>query len=280
MTLTFPAGDSEEAARLIAFAIRVRLRPGKDSTYRDLVARYQQEKPFRLLVDRVASGLGLRVLGAADDVGLALAATPNSVFETKVEDYAAIAKHRGESEKLLHGIIHLAVAALSFPRPDDLTNDAYVGRVSVDAVDRAVRDTCDRLKEKSEAVDGSTDRPTDTPELEKTWNAYVRRPEASLTKDKRLAMNSTRAMISKALRFLEDQGFLVAAGSEDDGWYRTTPRYQWQVRELADTTAFEELLKLGVVPMSSRGALRVNSPADANVGTVVETDVEQEDTGV
>ncbi|MFT2014386.1 hypothetical protein ACMA1D_00850 [Streptomyces sp. 796.1] len=280
MTLTFTADEGEDAARLIAYAVRVRLRPAKDGAYKALVDRYQRQEPFRLLVDRVAAGLGLRVLGAASDIGLALAATPHSVFETKIEDYAVRTKYRGEGEKLLHGIVHLAVAALAFPRPDDLANDTYTGRVSVDAVDRAVRDTCDRLREKSRAADDSTDRPTDTPELEKTWSAYVRRPEASLTKDKRLASDSTRALITKALRFLEEQGFLVLAGREDDGWYRTTPRYQWQVRELAETAAFEELLSLGVVPLSSSGVLRAKPPSDAADRADAGPDAERENAGV
>lgn len=117
-------------------------------------------------------------------------------------------------------------------------------------MDKAVRDTCDRLREKAAQLETGIDTPSDTPELEKVWSAYARRPEASLTKDQRLAMNSTRGMTTRALNFLVDQGFLTVAGSGEEGWYRTTTRYQLQVRELAATAAFDELLSLGVVPMS------------------------------
>ncbi|MFH0173997.1 hypothetical protein [Streptomyces cacaoi] len=266
--------DAEDAARLVAFGMRPRQRPAKDRDYRDLVRRYREEGEFRLWVERIARGLGLKVLGATEDIGVALAAVPNSVFETKMEDYVRVAKQRGEGEKLLHGIIHLAVAALAFPRPADLASDTYTGRVSAETVDKAVRDTCDRLREKAAEVPGGSDTPSDTPELEKVWSAYARRPETSLTKDGRLAMNSTKGMISRALNFLTEQGFLTVAGAGQDGWYRTTPRYQLQVRELAATSAFDELLSLGVVPMSSSGALRVvpqlRSDADAT-GTTTET---------
>lgn len=256
MTSAITMDDAEDAAKLIAFGMRPRQRPAKDRVYRDLVVRYRTESDFQGLVERMARGLGLKVLGATEDIGVALAALPNSVFETKIEDYVRVARQRGEGERLLHGIIHLAVAALAFPRPDDLANDGYTGRVSAEAVDTAVRDTCDRLREKAAAAEAGGDTPTDSPELEKVWTAYARRPEAALTKDGRLAMNSTKGMITRALNFLTEQGFLAVAGAGQDGWYRTTPRYQLQVRELAATSAFEELLALGVVPISSHGTLR------------------------
>ncbi|MEU1016112.1 hypothetical protein [Streptomyces sp. NPDC005898] len=257
---TITVEEAEDAAKLISFGMRPRQRPAKDRTYRDLVVKYRTESAFRELVERTARGLGLKILGATEDIGVALAALPNSVFETKIEDYVRGARQRGEGERLLHGIIHLAVAALAFPRPDDLANDGYTGRVSAEAVDRAVRDTCDRLRERADATEGGVDTPTDTPELEKVWISYARRPEAALTKDGRLAMNSTKGMITRALNFLTDQGFLAVAGAGEDGWYRTTPRYQLQVRELAATSAFDELLALGVVPMSSHGTVRTVPP--------------------
>ncbi|MGW2846378.1 hypothetical protein [Streptomyces sp. NPDC001274] len=267
MTSAITMDDAEDAAKLIAFGMRPRQRPAKDRVYRDLVVRYRAEGDFQGLVERMARGLGLKVLGATQDIGVALAALPNSVFEMKLEDYVRVAKQRGEGERLLHGIIHLAVAALAYPRPDDLGNDGYTGRVSADAVDRAVRDTCDRLREKAEVAEAGGDTPTDSPELEKVWSAYARRPEAALTKDGRLAMNSTKGMITRALNFLTERGFLAVVGAGEDGWYRTTPRYQLQVRELAATSAFEELLALGVVPISSHGSLWTASPDSADRAT-------------
>ncbi|MFH8557449.1 hypothetical protein ACH4FE_28185 [Streptomyces celluloflavus] len=262
MTSAISLDDAEDAAKLIAFGMRPRQRPAKDRSYRALVVKYRTESSFRALVERMARGLGLKILGAREDIGLALAALPNSVYETKIEDYVRVAKQRGESERLLHGIIHLAVAALAFPRPSDLANDGYTGRVSSEAVDRTVRDTCDLLREKAAATEAGDDTPADAPELERVWSAYAKRPEASLTKDGRLAMNSTKGMIARALNFLADQGFLAVAGAGEDGWYRTTARYQLQVRELAATSAFDELIGLGIVPLSSHGTLRVPAPSD------------------
>ena len=64
-------------------------------------------------------------------------------------------------------------------------------------------------------------------------------------------------MVSRALRFLADQGFLVQVNTEQGGTYRTTPRYQVQVRELAADSAFEELLALGALAVGDgAGTLR------------------------
>lgn len=213
MTSVISMDDAEDAARLIAFGMRSRQRPAKDRGYRALVVRYRSEADFRVLVERTARGLGLKVLGAREDIGLALAALPSSVYETRIEDYVRVVKQRGEGERLLHGIIHLAVAALAFPRPADLANDGYTGRVSTEAVDRTLRDACDRLRERAAATEAGGDTPSGTPELERVWSAYAKRPEASLTKDGRLAPNSTKGMITRALNFLTDQGFLAVAGA-------------------------------------------------------------------
>ncbi|BCL27563.1 hypothetical protein ACFFS2_31915 [Streptomyces aurantiacus] len=265
MTHGYTTDDAEAAARLVAFALRPRVLPSRDGDYLDLAQRYRRDDAFRTLTDRIGRGLGLKALGSdRDTAAVVLAALDGSVFETKMDDYAKRAKYRGErgdTEKVLHGIIHLAIAALAFPRPDDLAQDGYIGRISVSLVDATVRDTCHKLQKKAAEGGEETDTPTETPELEKVWHAYSRRPEASRTKDERAAPNSTKAMVGRALNFLTDSGFLTVVGDPREGNYRTTPRYQLQVRELAATNAFNELLKLNVVPLTdSSGTLRVVVP--------------------
>ncbi|WGP13698.1 hypothetical protein [Streptomyces sp. SH5] len=255
------AGDAEAAARLIAFGLRPRVTPSRDDDYKELALRYRNDEGFRLLTDRIGKGLGLTMLGSERGTdSIALAALEGSVFETKLDEYAKRARYRGErgdTERVLHGIIHLAIAALAFPRPQDLARDGYIGRVNADLVDATVRDTCRLLRERASLDDEGIDTPSDTPELEAVWHAYTRRPETSRTKDSRAALNSTRAMVGRALNFLTDSGFLTAVGDPKEGAYRTTSRYQLQVRELAATQAFNELLKLNVVPMTdASGSLR------------------------
>ena len=256
-----PLDDAEAAARLIAFGLQPRLTPARNAEYRDLAQSYRGDPVFRALVDRIGSGLGLKVLGSeSGSDAIAIAAVAGSVFETRLEDYAKRAKY-SDTERLLHGLIHLAVAALAFPRPDDLAHDGYIGRVSVDIIDATVREACATLQKRAAEAD-QADTLSDTPELERVWHAYARRPEASTTKDGRVALNSTRAMVKRALKFLADSGFLVEVGDPRENSYRTTPRYQLQVRELAATQAFHELIKLKVVPLTdSSGSLRAAPPA-------------------
>lgn len=252
-------GDAEAAAQLVACGMRPRQLPGRDAVYANLVNRYLSDDVFSDLVNRIAAGLGLVVLAVTPQSGAVLAATEDSVFEIKMDEYARrTALQNRQSEKVLHGMAHLAIAALAFPRPDDLGNDAYVGRVSVEQADAAVREACRILEERANGS-GEGDPLSEAPELERVWRVYLRRPATATTKDGRVASDTTRGIVARALRFLTEQGFLVAVGG-DSGIYRTTPRYQIQVRELAAQRAFDELLELGVLPPpGAEGSLRVAS---------------------
>ncbi|WET82167.1 hypothetical protein P3102_13670 [Amycolatopsis sp. QT-25] len=255
MTTGISTGDVEAAARLVSFGMRPKQLPSRDVVYGDLVRRYGEDRAFKQLTHAVAAGLGLMVLEVNLQAGAVLAATDESVFEIKMDSYARQSKirERRETEKVLHGLVHLATAALGYPRPDDLANDTYIGRVSVEQVDAMVREACRILDERAAAAEANNDPLADAPELEQAWRAYARRPAAAATKDGRLSSDTTRGMVARALRFLADQGFLVQVSGEQGGTYRTTPRYQVQVRELAADAAFDELLALNVVSVANGG---------------------------
>jgi hypothetical protein len=253
------SGDAEAAARLISFGLRPKQVPGRDVVYADLVRRYAEDSAFKQLTHAIAAGLGLMVLDVSTRAGAVLAAMDESVFEIRMDGYARQSKirERRETEKVLHGLVHLATAALGYPRPDDLADDTYIGRVSVEQVDGVVREACRILDERAAKAETNHDPPTDAPELEQAWRAYARRPAAAATKDGRLAADTTRGMVARALRFLAEQGFLVQVSAGQGGTYRTTPRYQVQVRELAADSAFAELSALGVLAVGDgAGTLR------------------------
>lgn len=54
--------------------------------------------------------------------------------------------------------------------------------------------------------------------------------------------------------FLTDSGFLQRTGDDNGGTYRTTARYQLQVRDMAGSAAMAELLELGIVPVTDGSA--------------------------
>jgi hypothetical protein len=254
--------DAEDAAQLIAYGFRPKLRPNRDDVYAALVRRYDEDPGFEQLVRKSASGLGLRIIGITMRAGAVFGALPGSAFETKLEHYARQARqaHQRESERILHGITHLAIATLCFPRPEDLADDGYVGQATVAAVDDLVRQTCMELDKRVAEAEENSDPLADAPELERVWRVYLRRPEAGSTGDGRKLPPSTEAIVAKALRYLADQGMLIEA--EDDERpvkvFRATSRYQLQVRELAAVEAYDELLRLGVIAIpDAAGTLRV-----------------------
>ncbi len=255
--------DAEDAARLIAFGLRPKQLPGRDTEYRELVRRYTQDDVFAGLATAVATGFGLTVVDVSARSGVVLVATPGSVFETKMDDYARhiSTKERRDTQKVLHGIAHLAIAALGFPRADDLADDTYLGRVSVEQIDLVVRETCRLLDERAARADEDTDGTVEDGELERAWRAYQRRPAVASTKDNRANPDTTRQIVRRALKYLAERGLLHPVGEELDEVYRTTHRYQVHVRELASHAALKELIELGAVPRMT-GATLTSQPAD------------------
>ncbi|WP_410173471.1 hypothetical protein, partial [Frankia nepalensis] len=260
---------ARDAAELIARGLRPRLVPARDSRYRELVGRYLREPGFAELTHAVADGLGIVVLDVSERAGLVAGGLADSAFAVRIGDYARRAggEHRA-ADRMLHALAQLAVAALAFPRPADLTDASYVGRVSVDGVDAFVREATRLLEARTSGpdplLDGADGAPppdgpaADEPRLEAAWRLYARRPATGTTRDSRRLAGSTTGVIARAMGFLVESGCLVPVGEEGGGTFRTTPRYQVQVRELAADAAMEELLTLGVVTVAGPdGGLRV-----------------------
>ncbi|MER6717877.1 hypothetical protein [Streptomyces halstedii] len=260
-TAVTPA-DAADAARLVSYGLQPKLMPARDAEYAGLLRRYREEPPFARLADAVATGLGLVVLEVSTRAGMAVTAAEDSVFAVRMGDYARRASS-DTADRFLHGLAHLAVAAMAFPRPEDLADDAYIGRITVNGVDAFVRQACHRLEERAEREGDNTDPATDSPGLESGWRVYARRSSTGATKDARRLAGSTTGIIGKAAAFLADSGFLQRTGDEAGGTYRTTARYQLQVRDMAGGAAMAELLELGVVPVTD-GSATLLPPPDAD----------------
>ncbi|RRQ85471.1 hypothetical protein [Streptomyces griseofuscus] len=248
-TAAVTPADAADAARLVAYGVQPKLQPARDQDYTELLRRYREDPAFARLADAVATGLGLIVLEVSPRAGMAVTAAEDSVFAVRMGDYARRTT-ADSGDRFLHGLAHLAVAALAFPRPEDLADDGYIGRVTVNGVDAFVRQACRRLEERAEEQGENTDPATDAPGLEAAWRIWARRSATGATKDARRPASSTTGIVAKALAFLTDSGFLQRTGDEGGGTYRTTARYQLQVRDMAGTAAMAELIELGVVPVT------------------------------
>ena len=223
--------------------------PPATPEYAELLRRYREDPPFARLADAVATGPRARRPGGVPRAGMAVTAAEDSVFAVRMGDYARRAS-ADSADRFLHGLAHLAVAAMAFPRPEDLADDGYIGRITVNGVDAFVRQACRRLEERAEEQGENTDPATDAPGLEAAWRIWARRSATGATKDARRLAGSTTGIIGKAVAFLTDSGFLQRTGDDAGGTYRTTARYQLQVRDMAGSAAMAELLELGVVPVT------------------------------
>lgn len=106
--------DVADAARLVSFGLQAKLLPARDAEYAELVRRHREDPAFARLADAVATGMGLVVLEVSPRAGMAVAAAEDSVFAVRMGDYSRRAASES-TDRFLHGLAHLAVAAMAFP---------------------------------------------------------------------------------------------------------------------------------------------------------------------
>lgn len=224
--------DAGAAAALIARGLSPRLRPARDAAYEELLARHRTDVDFRELVEEIAHGLGLAVLDAGP-TGLLLGPEEGSVYSLRLADYRSGMKVK---DRLIHGLVHLGIAAWCYPTEASLGTDD-VRRVTVNGVELFLRLASEQLREKHGAEDPDADRP----ETERAWRLYLRMPAARETGDGRAAARTTTRMIAYAMESLADHGLFEKESDEDGGTYRALSRYRVQVRELAASEAWRLL---------------------------------------
>lgn len=228
--------DAGAAAELVAKGLSPKLRPARDAAYLELVERYRTDVDFRELTDEIAAGLGLAVLDAGLS-GIVLGPEAGSVFALRLSDYR---KNLSVKDRMVHGLIHVGIAAWCYPTAAALLDDD-VRRVTVNGVERYLREAARRLEEES----GGDDPDADRTEFEMAWRRYLRIPATRDTGDGRRTAYTTAGMIAFALQSLADQGLMQKESDEDGGTWRALDRYRVQVRELAATEAWRALSGAG-----------------------------------
>lgn len=217
----------EDAARLVSFGLRARLRPSQDAAYGELLQRYRGDSALRERVAQVSRGLGLVVLGETDH-GLVLGAQEHGPFAVRLKHY----RRSGLSveERLCHGLIQLAIAAWCFPTAQSLEDpDSVAGaRLSARRVVSYLVELCSELSDRS-----SEDPDLGSDEMREAWRAVLARAETRTTPDGRRAAGTLVGMVSHALEFLEQGGLLRRLSDEDGGTWQALGAYRLHVRELA-----------------------------------------------
>lgn len=242
--------DLVQAGRLIQWGLRSKRRPAQEPEYLELIERYLDQSAFRANVGAIARGLGLSVLDAGMH-GIVLAAVPGSEFELNPRDFRP--SMQGADDRLLDGLVQLAIAATLFPRAQDLEEEATVARppVTVAEIDDALREICNQL---ADEVKGTTDPeagPSDG--LIEAWRVYHARPSRAETRDGRYTTKSTHGVISYNLERLKDHGCFTTERRDEETLYQPTWRYQVLVKELAALDAFERVRRALVARDGSEG---------------------------
>lgn len=224
---------TEEAARLVSYGLRPKLRPAASPDYRELLRRFRQDATLRAHCEAVGRGLGLLILGATDH-GLVLGAEDDGPFAMRLADYRRQATT--VADRMCHGLIQLAIAAWCFPTAQQLEErDTVAGvRVSVHRTVDYLVELCAQLKERS----ATDDAEADSPELEEAWRTILSRAETRATADGRRAANTLAGMVAHALETLENGGLLRRVSDDDGGTWQALGSYRMQVRELAAYDSF------------------------------------------
>jgi len=228
---------TRDAARLIQWGLRVRARPAQEPDYKRLVDLYHDDPAFRGAVRAIAEGLGL-VLVDVGEYGAIVAPGEDSVFALRAADFRPTST--SVEDRLLDGLIQLAIAVTVFPSPRDLEDDPAIARppVTISEVEDRLRALCEGLAEASRA---RPDPVQGHEGFEEAWRIYARRLDAMETKDGSSARRTTRRLVETNLERLREHGGFVRDARGGEASYQPTYRYQALVRELAANEAFRRV---------------------------------------
>lgn len=227
--------DANDAARLLSFACQPRIRPLADNVYHALLERYRSSSEFRDLVDSVADGIGLEPVAAHPEEGLVVHPQPDHLFSFRLVDYQ---KGLKSQDRMMLGLIHVAIAARAYPTQADLEDDS-VKRVSVTEIDEFIRGLIEEAKRATKDDIGLTPA---SAELDTAWRAYEKMPAHHKTRSGQLAQSCTHYWITSVLEWLLAQGHAQRATEFGTGHYRLLHRFRLQISE---TAANEALLRIG-----------------------------------
>jgi hypothetical protein len=235
--------QARRAGRLIHWGLHPQARPAQELEYQELVDLYLDDISFRETVRDVADGLGLGVLDVSEH-GIVLAPEEGSIFALKPSEFRPAASK--VDDRLLDGLVQLAVAATVFPRARDLDDDPDLVRppVTVDEVESRLRGLCAHLAEHA----SQTPDPDATDEvrgLVEAWRVYEGRLAVQETKDSRRAARATRSIIEYALERLREFGCFTQIRQGEASAWQPTRRYQIMVQRLAATKLYEYVRTLG-----------------------------------
>jgi hypothetical protein len=203
-----------DAGKLIAFALRQTQTPWTVREYTELLRRYEEDPHLRAIVDGVTEGMGLRIVDVSRN-GLFLAANEGNPFRLTVDDYKP---NMSAQDRVLHGIIQVAIAAYSFPKAEVLDQDDNVAPAQVTPV--ALAEYVRKFAE-TEAARSPSETVGETEER-RVWREALSRALTMETSAGKESVRSLTGMCRQALEFLERQGLMRIVSEERAMFQGTT----------------------------------------------------------
>ena len=212
---------AHDAGRLITFALRPTQTPWTMREYAELLRRYEEDTHFRAIVDGVTEGLGLRIVDVGRN-GLFLGANEGSPFRLTADDYKP---NMSAHDRVLHGIIQVAIAAFSFPKAEVLDQDDNVAPAQITPV--ALAEYVRKFAE-TEAARSPSETVEETEER-RVWREVLSRALTMETSAGKESVRSLIGMCRQALEFLERQG-LMRMVSEERGAFQGTTAFRIRLK--------------------------------------------------
>lgn len=219
-----------QAARLVGKALQPTLSPCNDTEYRELLAMYRAELPFREWVEEIICGLDLSLLDVTERGLMVAPSGPSSRFAYKLGDFRS-SMDQGEKAALV--LAHVAIAAVFFPTTDSIdSEDQLVNPASIAQIRDALLNMTAGLKnlnkDQNEGESGEVEM------VQPGW-ALINGLPVSLPKAQKASMNSVVGLIKIALNNLKEAGMVrthIESEEETMETYTPTHRYRVQLREL------------------------------------------------
>jgi hypothetical protein len=231
--MTIPLANSAfDAGRLLAFALRSQ-NPLTAKDYSELLQRYDDDTVMRTIADSVCDGLGLRIVYVGKH-GVVLTPTEVSPFRFTAENYRS---GMSSEERVLQGLIQVAVAAYSFPRAETLGQDDDVQPALI-----TPQKLAEYLREFAEAEQRSLASTPDHIESEerKLWREVLVQALTKETSGKRESPKSLTGMCRYALEFLVKQG-LMRLADEKKAIYQGTSTFRIRLKYHAGHALLEQM---------------------------------------
>jgi hypothetical protein len=227
-----PLEDVRQAAELVNFGLRHGARPTDGNPYGLLLHRYRTEATFREIVDVLASGFALDVLGTPARTGIVVTPRPGSVFAIRTSDLRSTTM--SQDDRLVAGLITLALAAYAFPHPRDL-DSTDVKIIEVVALDTFIRSAIQRVTATTgdEGNDAQARRAADVYDR---MSAFL--PKANQAGP---AKGCTQWAIGEVLGWLVDRGAARPAPTMGATTYQLTDRFRLLVADIGGGEALEAL---------------------------------------